>query len=250
MLTNFVINTSTKMGAETDRLGGGLLESNVYDCTIKTAYITQAKSEALALNIEVETADGGFFKEALYFVSGKAKGNKTYFEKNGKEFALPGYSSFASLLKLSGFDTTPEQQLESGLKTKIVNIYDFDLSKKVPTEVPMVMDLIGAKVKLAILNQTVDKNIKDASGKYVPGGETREQNVLDKVFNRAGFTTTELTAKLEAPEFMEAWLKKNKGKSQMKAKGAAAGGASKAGAPAAPTAPAPAGVDDIFSEDD
>ena len=249
MLTNFTINTSTKMEAETDRLGGGLLESNVYDFEIKTAYISQAKSEAIALNIEGETADGGFFKEALYFVSGKAKGNKTYFEKNGKEFALPGYSMFASLLKLSGFDTTPEQQLESGLKTKIVDIYDFDLSKKVPTEVPMVMDLVGAKVKLAILNQTVDKNVKDASGKYVPSGDTREQNVLDKVFSRAGFTTTELTAKLEAPEFMEAWLKKNKGKSQMKAKGAAAGGASKAGAPVAP-AGAPATVADIFSEDD
>lgn len=249
MLTNFTINTSTKMEAETDRLGGGLLESNVYDVVIKTAYITQAKSEALALNVEVETEDGGFFKEALYFVSGKAKGNKTYFEKNGKEIPLPGYSSFASLLKHSGFDTTPEQQMESGLKKKIVDIYDFDLSKKVPTEVPMVMDLVGAKVKMAILNQTVDKNVKDASGKYVPSGDTREQNVLDKVFNRGGFTTTEVTAKMEEPEFMNKWLEKNKGKSQMKAKGAAAGGASKAGAPvAAPSAPAT--VADIFSEDD
>ena len=236
-MNNFSMNSSTTAKAEDDSVG---ITSDVHDAEIKMAYVTKAKSGALGLVVEARCTKG-FYKETLWFCSGDEKGNKTFFlDKSGDEVLLPGYICFKALLNLTGSDTTPEQQVENGLKPKIADVYDFDLKKNVPTEVPTVMDLLDKKVKLGLIQTIEDK--------YNKPGETQEKVILDKVFNTEGLTTTEAAAKIEAPEFINKWLTKNKDKVKNKAKGGAAKGGAKAGRPAAATKPAEQGA--LFADDD
>ena len=81
----------------TESVGGYLWESGVYKATVKMAYLDQAKSGAISVNVVLENSDGKELKEAFYIKSGDAKGNKTYYEKAGKSYPLPGYSTANSL---------------------------------------------------------------------------------------------------------------------------------------------------------
>ncbi len=237
-MSKYTLNSSTTAEAESDKG----MSSDVHDATIAMAYITTAKSGALGLVLEAKCTRG-FHKETLWFVSGDEKGNKTYFidKKSGDQVLLPGYICFKALLALTGSDATPEQILENGLKTKVADVYDFDRKDVVDTEVDAVVDLIEKNVKLGLIEEIQDK--------YNSPGETVERFVLDKVFNTKGFTTSEVTAKLDAPEHISKWLTKNKNKVKNKVKGntAAKGGAVK-GSP--PAATAPPETDELFNEDD
>ena len=86
----------------TESVGGYLWESGVYTATVKMAYLDQAKSGAISVNVVLENSDGKELKEAFYITSGDAKGNKTYYERDGKSYPLPGYSTANSLLVAAG----------------------------------------------------------------------------------------------------------------------------------------------------
>ncbi len=75
---------------------------------------------------------------------------------------------------------------------------------------------MGADITLGIVKQLVDKTEKstDASNNivYLPTGETRDQNEINKVFRtRDGLTVTEIRAALTEPAFKEQWLKRWQG---------------------------------------
>lgn len=235
-MSKYTINSATTAEVESD-IG---MSSDVHDATITMAYITKSKGGALGLVIEAACTKG-FHKETLWFVTGDEKENKTYFiDRSGAQKHLPGYVCFHALLALTGSSATPEQILENGLKTKVANVYDFDVKEVVPTDVDAVVDLIEKTVKLGLIEEIQDK--------YNAPGETVTKFVLDKVFNTKGFTTSEVTAKLDAPDHINKWLKKNKDTVKNRVKGGDAKGGAAKGAPAAATMPAK--VDSIFNEDD
>lgn len=96
-------------------------------------------------------------------------------------------------------------------------------------------------ITLGIVKSVVDKTKKnEQTGLYEPTGETREENSIDKVFHtETKKTVSEFTTKAEKAEFYDMWLKKNKGQTRMRAKGAT----SKTGLPgAAPAAGGSAAV--------
>jgi len=199
-------------GVETqsiERVGGGFAwESGVYDATVKMVYLNQSASEAVSLNVILENSTGKELKESFWIKSGKAKGNKTYYTKDGKDFPLPGYSIANSMCVAITGESLPKCMDTAEKKT--INIYNPELKKEAPTERPVLMSLVNKPVKVAVHQVVEDKQAKDASGNYVSTGESRTVNQCKFFGNTEGKTAEEITTKADAAKF-DKWAEKNTG---------------------------------------
>jgi hypothetical protein len=227
------LTTSNDIATEKDSVGGGfVLDSNIYTFTVKLAFLQKAASEALALVVHLTTEDGKDVRQQFWMTSGKEKGCKNYYvDKNGDKQHLPGFNMANSLCLL----TVGKEISQMETETKVVNLYNSESKAEVPTNVEMLTELLGKQVIGGLIKQIVDKNIKDAAGNYVPSGETREENELDKLFReRDGKTTAEILAQAPEAVFIETWKKKWVGQVRDRAtKQAGTAGAPKAAGTAA-----------------
>lgn len=187
---------------EKDTLGGfSLFESNIYEAIIKYAYLSQSASGAGAVNFEFDI-DGKNYTETLYVTNSQGS---NIWNKNGKSGYLP---SFLTADAISLF-TNNKSLFEQKETTKEIEIYDKEAGKKLPTKVPMLMDLIGKTVKLGIIKEKTFKQEKTSNGTYVDTPETRETNKIDKVFSaKDNRTVPEVRAGVEEAEFYKDWLAK------------------------------------------
>jgi hypothetical protein len=214
--------TDASIADERDSVGsGGPLDSGLYPATITLAYITKAASEALGLVIHAKTDAGRDIRQTLWMTSGKAKGCKNYYEKDGKKTYLPGFLAANAIALL----TVGKEISELDTETKVVQIYNKDAKAEVPTKVECLVDLLGQQVIFGLIKNVVDKTAKnEATGTYDPTGETREENEIDKIFRASDSkTTAEIRAQAEEAVFVHTWEKKWAGQVRNKAKGAAAG---------------------------
>lgn len=235
MLANLA--TDSSIAPEVDSLGSGykVLESGIYKGTVVLAHVGTADSGAMSLNITLKLEDETEVNQTFWMTSGTAKGGKNYYEKDGKKNYLPGFISANSLAQL----TLGKEISQADLEDKVVNMWNNESKAKVPTKVKMLVDLLNKDIAFGIIKQTVDKNAKDDTGKYVATGETREENEIDKFFRAEDMMTmAEILAKSEEAAFAGIWAAKWAGVVKNKAKGAAAGG-SVAGAPKAAAAAKP-----------
>ena len=227
------LTTSNDIAAEKDSVGGGfVLDSNVYNFTIKLAFLQKAASDALSLVVHLTTEDGKDVRQQFWMTSGKEKGCKNYYvDKNGDKQYLPGFNMANSLCLL----TVGKEISQMETETKVVNVYSKEASAEVPTNVEMLTELLGKQVLGGLIKQVVDKTAKDAAGNYQPTGETREENELDKLFReRDGKTTAEILAQAPEAVFIETWKKKWVGQVKDKStKTAGTAGAPKAAGAAA-----------------
>lgn len=187
---------------EKDTLGGfSLFESNIYEAIIKYAYLSQSASGAGAVNFEFDI-DGKTYTETLYVTNSQGS---NIWNKNGKSGYLP---SFLTADAISLF-TNNKSLFEQKETTKEIELYDKEAGKKLPTKVPMLMDLVGKTVKLGIIKEKVFKQEKNANGNYVDTAETREINKIDKVFSaKDNRTVPEVRAEMSEAEFYKEWLNK------------------------------------------
>lgn len=210
--------TDASIANEKDSVGSnGPLESNVYKCTVALAYVTKAASEALGLVLNLKTEDGRELRQTLWMTSGKDKGCKNYYEKDGQKNYLPGFVHANALALL----TTGKEIGQLDTEEKVVNVYSYDAKAEVPTKVNMVMDLIGKEILAGVIKQTVDKTKKNEStGQYEATGETRDENEIDKFFReRDRMTTAEIRGQAEKATFIDTWIEKWAGKTKDRAKG-------------------------------
>jgi len=232
------LKVAEELTKETDSVGSRILESDIYDFTIDTAYIGTSSGGATSLNLQLVTDSGQEFKTTIYVSSGTAKGCKpTYTDKkSGEEKPLPGFLQGNAICLLT--IGKPIHTLET--EEKVIKLYNHDAKEEIPTKVAMAVDLLGQKISMGIIKQTADKNVKNDQGVYVPSGDTKDENEEDKCF-RAGdyLTTAEIRAGETEADFKDKWLTKNKGVTKMKAKSAGAGTGTTAGAPAKAAASAP-----------
>lgn len=193
-----------------DQLGGfAAIDTGIYLATIKAFYAGNANSGALNVTVVADLESGQEYRETIY-VSNKSGEN--FFVKNNKKSPLPGFTTINDIALLAADKELHELEDEE----KVVKIYDYASKSEVNTAVPMFTELLGKQVYLGIVKQLVNKNVKnDATGKYEPTAETREENVIDKVFH-AEFKVTvpEARAKKTEPAFYDAWLKRNEGETR------------------------------------
>lgn len=224
------LTTDTEIQNETDSVGGGgVLETGLYKSTITLPYLNKSKGGALGLNIHFKNEDGREFRQTLWMASGDAKGNKNYYEnKQGDRKYLPGFLHADAICLL----TMGKGVAEMDTEMKVVNVYSPEAGAEVPTQVEVLTDLIGQEILVGLQKQISDKNIKNDQGIYVPSGETREENEIDKIFRATdGMTTAEIRAKAEEASFVATWKEKWEGKTRDRSTGAK-GNAGQAGAPA------------------
>ena len=199
-------------GVETqsiERVGGGFAwESGVYDATVKMVYLNQSAKEAVSFNVILQNSAGKELKESFWIKSGKAKGNKTYFTKDGKDYPLPGYST-ANSMCVAVTGESLAKCMES-VEKKTINVYNVELRKEAPSERPVLTGLLNKPVKVAVHQVLEDKVAKTASGQYEPTGESRTVNECKFFGNPEGKTAEEITSDQPATMF-DKWAAKNTG---------------------------------------
>lgn len=229
-------NADVQVEEAKDTLGGqrGPLPTDVYDFTVKMAYVDYSRGGAMSVNFDLENAEGRKLRSQQWVTSGDAKGNKNYYvDRNGKNQHLPGYTLVNDICLLMTDSRLEDLEPEE----KVISLYSFQEGKEIPQKKNVLTDLIGQKVTLAVEHHIVDKTADDGSGNYVPTGETREINEVVKAFHiDMGVTVGEAKMGLREAEFRDRWAETNKGKVRNKSKGAQDG--AQAGAPA----PASGGV--------
>lgn len=208
--------------------GGGVLDSGLYTSTVTLAYLTKSAGGAVGLVLNAKTDQGRDIRQTIYMTSGDAKGNKNYYEKDGQKSYLPGFIAANALALLS----TGKEISELDTEMKVVKVYNYEAKAEVPTKVEVIVDLIGKEIVIGLIKQTVDKTQKSDAGVYVPTGETRDENEIDKFFRASDkMTTAEIRAAANEPTFYNTWAAKWQGQVRNKAKGASGtAGAPKAGA--------------------
>lgn len=199
------LTSDSKIADEKDSVGSTLLDSNLYPAKVKLVYVTKSASGAIGLVVHLPTDNGKEVRETLWMSSGTAKGGKNYYEKDGEKRYLPGYLMATALSLL----TVGKEVSDLDTETKVVNVYNPELKKEVPTKVEVPVELLNQEIYVGVIRERVDKTAKNDDGVYAPTGETREQNVIDKFFRASDkMTTTEIRAEAEEAKFFETWQKK------------------------------------------
>lgn len=220
--------------------GGGQVDTAIYTGTVKLAFAKKSGSsdaQGVEYHIDLKMPSGGSFtiRETQWVTN--RDGDHTYEDKQnaGKRHLLPGYQMIEALCLLTTGIPLSEQEMAE----KTVKLYDFEAKKELPKSVPVLVDLIGKPITLAVVRQTVDQTTKDGNGVYQPNGKIRDENVVEKFFQtETSLTTSEIRQGVETAIFAPAWETKNKGKTRMLAKGGE-GNTGAPGQPPASTAAAP-----------
>lgn len=231
--------TSAGIEEQEDRLGGfSRKETNLYEFDIKTAYLTQSKNGAHGLNL-ILTNNGQEYREPTIWFTNRA-GENFYIDKETKnKKQLPGFNLVNNLCRLA----IDKELHQLDTEDKTVKVYDPDEKKELPKSVPCIVELHGAKILAAVVEQTVDRTQDDGNGNYVPTGEGRDENVIEHVFHHElRATVNELVAIAKAEkegktppkiEFADKWVEKYGGKKRDKRTVKEGEGAPKSGRPSA-----------------
>lgn len=220
--------TTDGMAPEEDRLGGyQVLATDIYKGVIEVMYAVKSRSsQSQGLTFSFKSDCGKNFNHTGYITN--RNNENTYIDKTDKvtKHLLPSWLEMDSLCLMATGLPLIEQETEQ----KIVNVYNYDLKKGVPTEVTVFTGLTNARIAIAIQETTVDVTKKNDAGQYIPNGEVKSENAVAKFFHEESMrTSSEVMTGQEESIFASKWLDKNKGKVHNKAKGAAG----KAGVPSA-----------------
>lgn len=191
---------------ERDTLGGFQVpDSGAYKAVVKVAYGSVATSGAKAINVIFTLENGTEHREVLYVTAGKAKGgNNFYVNSKGEKKYLPGFKMAESLCEVATGKPLAQQKVEE----KVLNLYNPEAKKEVPTTVPVLMDMLNKPVVIGLIKKLENKRVKTASGEYVDTPESRELAELDKIFTESGMTITETKGENPQASFIGKWREK------------------------------------------
>lgn len=202
------LKTEENVAEETDSIpvGRGPLESGLYPMTIDMAYADESKGGAMNVNFVFKDADGRELRQTIYVSSGDAKGKLPYYvDKDGNKKYLPGFNKVNHICLL----TVGKELMEMDTDEKVLSLWDSEQRKEVPQKKQVLMDLLGQDIILGVQKQIEDKVSKNDQGAWVPTGETRETNEIDKVFRaKDKKTVAEIKAEVEEAQFINDWEEK------------------------------------------
>lgn len=201
-----------------DRVGGGSYarETDIYEMEVKVAYAGKSAGGAQFVAFIFADSDGKEYRENFYVTNKNGQNFYMVKDKDGKETgkkkALAGFDHVNDICLM----VTDKPLSAQNTEDKTVKVYDTDAQKELPKSVPVLTDLIGGKVYLAIYKKLENKSKKEGN-EYVPTADTRDVNTTEKVFHvPTKMTVLEATQGAEAPAFFDSWLENHKGKVQDK----------------------------------
>lgn len=229
-------NLSTdNLEKQEDRVGGGgwTRETDIYTFEIKAAYAGKStSSNARSVTFIFVDDAGKEYRETFWVTNGQGENFFHPKDKSGKKDTtkknpLPGFNIVNDICMIATDKPLSEQTDEE----KTFKIWDNDAKQELPKAVPMLVELLGQKVSLAIYKVVENKTKKnDSTGDYEPIAEERELNTTEKAFfPQFRCTVREAEVALEngatvgddaildksgdsVAVFWDAWLDKHKGK--------------------------------------
>lgn len=198
------LSVDENIQAQGDKAGGfTVLESGVYGQTIELAYLGESKGGAMSLNLSVKDDKGMTHRHTLWMTSGTAKGKLNYYiDSNKVKRYLPGFEVANDLVRV----TLNKAINELTTETKTINLYSTELKKEVPTQVPMIVDLLGQQFKAGIRKIVENKTVQTRPGVYEPTADIRETNEIVKVFRADdGMTAQEIVANDTETQWINKW---------------------------------------------
>lgn len=212
------LKTDDSIAGERDSVGGSVLDTALYPSKVTLAYLIKSDGGAVGLVLNAKTDAGRDIRQTIWMTS--KSGANYYTDKAGAKQYLPGFLIANSLSLL----TVGKEIGDLVTETKVVSAYSKEAKADVPTKVEMFTELLGQDIIIGLIKQTVDKTQKNDAGVYMPTGETRDENEIDKLFRaRDRMTVAEIRAKAEAAAFVATWEAKHAGNTRNKAKGTGAG---------------------------
>lgn len=213
-LSGLKVDADVEVGKDTLGGGGYLRDSGVYKMKIDTAFMDVSKKGATALKL-IFKDKAGTFKTDLWVLSNDAKGNKPYYERDGKKIIMMGMNVANAICQL----TLGKDLGDLDTEKAVIKVWDSTAGKELPKEKQVVTALLDQEVQLGLIKQTVSINIKNDNGAYVPGPETREENEIDRVFGADNdLTMVELKAGETKGVFVDKWKEKWEGEVKDKTK--------------------------------
>lgn len=191
-----------------DRLGGGgAKETDIYLATIKYAYAMKSQGGAQGVALEFTLEGAGDYRETVYVTNKKGENYFLNKDDKTKKVPLPGFTIIDDMCVM----TTDKPLSEQADEEKTIKVYDFDEKKELPKSVPMLIDLVGKQVYLAI-QKTLENKKEKQGDDYVAIADEVERNNIVKVFhNPTKMSVVEARRGASEPEFFDKWLEKNKG---------------------------------------
>ena len=205
------LTQATDVEKDTDYVPGASFawDSNIYEADIDMAYMEQKPTEAVFLVLTLKKGKRTF-TESICVMSGKEKGKKTYYVKNGVKRNLPGFS-LATQLCMTTLGKTLNDVVQSGEK-RMINVYDFNARKEVPTEKFVVTELLGQQVCAGIIKELKNKKQQQPDGSFKALPVTKETNHTSYFFFKdTHLTVVETEAGDTEPKTYEQWVKQNVG---------------------------------------
>jgi len=201
--------TTDNLEQATDVVGGfQQRETDIYTGLVKLAYVGKAESGASNISLIIDI-DGQEHRETIYFTN-KA-GENFYLDKKDpkKKHPLPGFTTINDLCLVASGKPLAQQDAQE----KVVKLYDFTERKEVPKAVTVLVDLLNQPVALALGQVLQNKQVKDASGVYVPTADTFTTVQIEKVLHpgQSNKTVLEISSGSDA-KYADAWLAQHKGK--------------------------------------
>lgn len=232
--------TTAGLEENQDRLGGFQpRDTGAYLLTIKAAYAGASESGAQNITI-VGDLEGQEYRETVYITNKKGENFFQNKQDPTKKVALPGFTTINDICLVATEKPLSEQETEE----KMLKIYDSEQKKEIPKNVPVLVELLGKIVEVGLLRELINKSERQADGSYKDIADTREQNVIDKVFHpETKVTIVEAMNGKTEGEFYPKWVEKNKGVTRdrrtIKDGAPAAGNGAPPKAGASSSAPAP-----------
>lgn len=214
-MSNLFANmTSEGLEESQDRIGGfNIFDSGIYHGTIDHAYAgSSASSDAQFVEFQFNLG-GQTYKERIFITDGEGK--HWYITKDNNKAGLPGYNTVNDICQLATGKPLNEQPSEK----KTLMLWDTESRSETPQNVPVLVNLVGKPIALAIIKELKNKQAKnETTGKWENTPESREENRIEKVFHSEQKVTAGEVRKAEGdktplePVFYDKWLTANKGK--------------------------------------
>lgn len=190
-----------------DRVGGSFLHNaDIYSATVKVAYAIESAKGAMGVAFVLDLGQGREHREQVYMTN-RDKEN-FYITKDKKKAQLPGFVTINDLCRL----TTDKEVSEQDMEERVLQIYNSDEKKEIPTSVQVLVDLTGKPVLVA-LDRIIENKNELVGNDYVATADSREFNQVNKfMLADDKRTVNELVDNIPEAVYHDAWLEKNKDK--------------------------------------